>query len=101
MSGQTSLEDYFGDLPDPRVVGRCEYKLVEIIIIAICAVLSGAEGWEDIEEFGISKTAWLKQFLDLAQGIPSHDTFRRVFNGLDAAIFQERFIGSKNFLFPL
>ncbi len=92
MSTINNLETYFGDLPDPRVIGRCEHKLVEIIIIAICAVLSGAEGWEDIEEFGQSKAAWLRQFLDLENGIPSHDTFRRVFSLLDGAAFQERFI---------
>jgi predicted transposase YbfD/YdcC len=92
MSETSNLEVYFGDLPDPRVMGRCEYKLVDIIIIAICAVLSGAEGWEDIEEFGQSKERWLRQFLELANGIPSHDTFRRVFSLLDAAAFQERFI---------
>jgi predicted transposase YbfD/YdcC len=93
MSEISNLETYFGDLPDPRVIGRCNYKLIEIIVIAICAVLSGAEGWEDIEEFGQSKEAWLRQFLDLDNGIPSHDTFRRVFSLLDGAAFQERFIG--------
>jgi predicted transposase YbfD/YdcC len=92
MSETSNLEAYFGDLPDPRVIGRCEYKLVDIILIAICAVLSGAEGWEDIEEFGQSKEGWLRQFLELANGIPSHDTFRRVFSLLDAAAFQERFM---------
>src|SRR5579859_2487756 len=86
-----SLEGYFGDMPDPRVVGRCEHKLVDIIIIGICGVLCGAEGWEDIEEFGQSKASWLRQFLELPCGIPSHDTFRRVFSLLDATAFQERF----------
>jgi predicted transposase YbfD/YdcC len=92
MSDGVKLGECFEDLPDPRVVGRCEHKLVEIILIAICAVLSGAEGWEDIEEFGQSKAGWLKQFLTLENGIPSHDTFRRVFSLLDAAAFQERFM---------
>lgn len=92
MSDNVNLGASFEDLPDPRVVGRCEHKLVEIILIAICAVLSGAEGWEDIEEFGQSKEGWLRQFLALENGIPSHDTFRRVFSLLDAAAFQERFM---------
>ncbi len=92
MSETNNLETYFGDLPDPRVIGRCSYQLVEIIAIAICAVLSGAEGGEDIEEFGQSKELWLRQFLGLDNGIPSHDTFRRVFSLLDGAAFQERFI---------
>src|SRR5262249_21721764 len=71
--------------------GRCDHKLVDIILIGICAVLCGAEGWEDIEEFGQSKERWLRQFLELPCGIPSHDTFRRVFGLLDATAFQERF----------
>ena len=91
MSEGHSLEWYVGDMADPRVVGRCEHKLVDIIIIGICGVLCGAEGWEDIEEFGESKAAWLRQFLELPCGIPSHDTFRRVFSLLDASAFQERF----------
>src|SRR5262249_4904870 len=91
MQDDNSLARYFGDLPDPRVVGRCEHKLLDIIVIAICAVLCGAEGWEDIEEFGVSKEAWLRQFLELPCGIPSHDTFRRVFSLLDAQAFEERF----------
>jgi predicted transposase YbfD/YdcC len=92
MGEENSLSAYFEDLPDPRVIGRCEYPLEEIVIIGICGVLSGAEGWEDIEQFGESKEGWLKQFLALEKGIPSHDTFRRVFSLLDAQAFQERFI---------
>jgi predicted transposase YbfD/YdcC len=88
-----SLEVYFGDMPDPRVMGRCDHKLIDIIIVAICAVLSGAETWDEVELFGEEREAWLKRFLDLANGIPSHDTFRRVFSLLDARLFQERFIG--------
>jgi len=91
MNEDNSLGRYFGDMADPRVVGRCEHKLLDIIVIAICAVLCGAEGWEDIEEFGESKESWLRQFLELECGIPSHDTFRRVFSLLEAKVFQERF----------
>jgi predicted transposase YbfD/YdcC len=86
------LKDSFGDMPDPRVEGRCDHLLIDIIVIAICAVLAGAEGWEEIEEFGQTKEAWLRQFLELPCGVPSHDTFRRVFGLLDADIFQERFL---------
>src|SRR5215813_5828435 len=92
MSEQNSLEAYFGDLPDPRVEGRCDHKLLDIVVIGICGVLCGAEGWEDLEEFGESKQDWLQQFLELPCGIPSHDTFRRVFSLLDAKAFQERFM---------
>jgi predicted transposase YbfD/YdcC len=86
-----SIEEHFGDMADPRVMGRCEHKLVEIIVIAICGVLCGAEGWIEIEEFGQAKEEWLRQFLALENGIPSHDTFGRVFSLLDAKVFQERF----------
>src|SRR5579872_3838438 len=87
-----SLEECFGDITDPRVVGRCDHKLVEIILVAVCAVLCGAESWSEVEEFGESKQAWLKQYLELPAGIPSHDTFSRVFRLLDATVFQERFM---------
>ena len=86
-----SLEACFGDMPDPRVEGRCDHVLVEILLIAVCAVLCGAESWSEVEEFGKAKAAWLKQYLTLAAGIPSHDTFSRVFRLLDAAEFQRRF----------
>jgi len=87
-----SLEDCFGDLEDPRVVGRCDHLLGDIIMVAVCGVLCGAESWSEIEEFGKSKEAWLKQYLALPAGIPSHDTFGRVFRLLDAQAFQERFM---------
>jgi len=87
-----SLEACFGDVPDPRVVGRCEHLLIEIIMVAVCAVLSGAESWSEVEELGESRQEWLKQYLKLPAGIPSHDTFGRVFRLLDAQAFQERFL---------
>lgn len=90
--GFENLEKHFGDMPDPRVVGRCAHKLLDIIIIGICAVLCGAETWEEVEVFGETKQEWLKQFLELPNGIPSHDTFRRVFSLLNAQAFQERFV---------
>ncbi len=89
---EKGLKDVFGNMPDPRVQGRCDHLLVDIIMIAICAVLAGAEGWEEIEEFGVTKEAWLREFLSLPKGIPSHDTFRRVFSLLDAEVFQQRFM---------
>jgi predicted transposase YbfD/YdcC len=68
-----------------------EHKLMDIIAIAICAVICGAEGWVDIELFGKSKLPWLKTFLELPNGIPSHDTFGRVFSRIDAQEFQLAF----------
>lgn len=87
-----SLEVCFGDMPDPRVQGRCDHKLIDIILVAVCAVLCGADSWSEVEEFGQVKEAWLKQYLELPAGIPSHDTFSRVFRLLDAAAFQGRFM---------
>ena len=87
-----SISACFGDLYDPRVEGRCEYPLMEIITIAICAVIAGADGWTEVETFGKSKAAWLKQFLKLEKGIPSHDTFGNVFRMLNAEAFQRSFM---------
>ena len=87
-----SLEACFGDMPDPRVQGRCAHRLIDIILIAVCAVLCGAESWSEVEEFGQAKETWLKHYLDLPAGIPSHDTFSRVFRLLDAAECQRRFM---------
>jgi predicted transposase YbfD/YdcC len=86
-----SLEDHFGEMPEPRVEGRCEHRLIEIIIVAICGVLCGANSWSEIEQYGRAKEGFLRQFLKLEHGIPSHDTFGRVFSLLDAQAFQERF----------
>lgn len=90
--GFASLEECFGDMPDPRVEGRCDHVLVEILLIAVCAVLCGAESWSEVEEFGNTKHDWLNQYLTLPAGIPSHDTFSRVFRLLDAVEFQRRFM---------
>lgn len=87
-----SLKDCFGDLPDPRVAGRCDHKLLDIIIIAVCGVLCGADSWVGIETVGKAKESWFRQFLDLEHGIPSHDTFGYVFAKLDAEAFQTRFV---------
>ncbi len=67
------------------------YPLVEVILIGICAVLCGAETWTEVEELGESKRGWLATLLKLEQGIPSHDTFRLVFNLLPAEVFETRF----------
>lgn len=87
-----NFEACFGELADPRMENKCDHKLMEIVIIAVCGVLCGAQGWTDIEEFGRIKEAWLRKFLVLANGIPSHNTFGRVFAMLDGAVFQQCFI---------
>lgn len=71
------------DVADPRVNRNRRHKLVDILVIALCGFLAGCEGWVDVELFGISKRKWLEQFLELPNGIPSHDTFGRVFALLD------------------
>ncbi len=86
-----AIEKHFGKVTDPRVDRTKEHKLIDIIAIAICAVICGAEGWVDVEVFGRSKQPWLATFLELPNGIPSHDTFGRVFSRMDAQEFQLAF----------
>lgn len=74
-------------LDDPRVQGRCEHRLLDIVSITLLAVMCGAEDWTDVEEFGRSRQDWLHRFLELPGGIPSHDTFQRVFGLLDRSQF--------------
>jgi predicted transposase YbfD/YdcC len=82
---------FFAGLPDPRA-HNVIHKLHDILVIAICAVICGADGWTEVEEFGRSKQTWFKTFLDLPGGIPSHDTFGRVFAKLDPDAFERCFI---------
>jgi len=86
-----AIEEYFSKVADPRKDRTKDHKLIDIIAIAICAVICGAEGWTDIENYGNSKVLWLKTFLELPNGIPSHDTFGRVFGMIDARQFQLAF----------
>jgi predicted transposase YbfD/YdcC len=83
---------YFSEVSDPRVERNREHRLDEILLIAIAAVLSGAESWNDIAEFGREKLAWLRTFLTLPGGIPSHDTFNRVFAALDPEQLEAGFV---------
>jgi predicted transposase YbfD/YdcC len=76
------IRSYFTALTDPRSP-NARHRLLDILVIAICAVICGAEGWEDIEEYGGVQVSWFKGLLDLPHGIPSHDTFRRVLARLD------------------
>ena len=85
------IERYFAELTDPRADNK-RHLLLDMIIVAICGAICGAEGWEDVALFGRSKQAWFKRFLPLPHGIPSDDTFRRVFAVLDAQQFQDCFI---------
>lgn len=79
-------------LPDPRVQGRCEHDLVDVLVIALCCLLCGGEGFNDMEDFGRAKRPWFKSFLRLRSGIPKHDTFNRVLAALKPEAFLEVFM---------
>jgi len=87
-----SISEHFGSLPDPRHDRTRIHKLSDILVIAICAIICHADSWEDVEAYGQAKIAWLRTFLELEYGIPSHDTFNRVFARLDARIFETCFV---------
>ena len=88
-----ALRAHFADLPDPRSGPALRHELLDVVTIAILAVLCGADTWVDVELFGKSKEPWLRTFLALPHGVPSHATFGRVFAALDPTAFERRFLG--------
>jgi len=92
------MQDYLNlnliseNIPEYRQVNKISHPLQNIIFITVSAVISGAEHWDEIEDFGKAKIEWLKKYLDLKNGIPSHDTFSRFFQALKPEVFQEAFI---------
>ena len=88
----SSITAHFSSLEDPRVDRSKLHELRDILVIAICGVICGADGWVGIERFGNAKGDWLKSILDLPNGIPSHDTFGRVFARLDPEQFERCFV---------
>ena len=91
-----SFLNHFEALTDPRIERSKEHLLIDIVAIAILAVISGADGWGAIELYGKAKYEWLKSFLELPNGIPSHDTFSRVFARIEPKQFQECFLSWVN-----
>lgn len=91
LSIESSLIQHFAALDDPRVDRSKQHLLIDIMAIAILAVISGADGWVAIETYGNSKQEWLSSFLSLPNGIPSHDTFARVFARIDPKEFERCF----------
>jgi hypothetical protein len=82
------LRKIFAEVPDFRVVGRTDHILSEILVSSLCAVISGADDFEEIAEYGRQKEGFLSGFLSLPGGIPSHDTFNRVFRLMDHKLFE-------------
>lgn len=89
---QASLIHHFSKVDDPRVAYLVEHKLIDMLIIAVCAVIGGADTWIEVEQFGQEKQDWLGKFLELPNGIPSHDTFDRVFARIKPEQFQQCFL---------
>lgn len=87
-TGVAKLIESFSDMPDPRVVGRTDHHLLDILVLTVCAVVCGADDWEAVEMWGEAKLEWLRQTIPLKNGIPSHDTIGRVFAAMNSATFQ-------------
>ena len=87
---------HFSIIEDPRIERCKRHALIDILFLSVCAVLSGAEGWEDIEDFGIAKLDWLKKYLPFENGIPKHDTIARVLSRLNPVSIQTCFIAWVN-----
>lgn len=88
----TSFVTHFSHLEDKRVQGRTDYPLLEILFLCICSILSGSDGWEDIEDFGVAKLAWLRRYLPYKNGIPCHDTIARVICRISPTALQTGFL---------
>lgn len=84
--------EHFGDIPDFRVERTKKHKLIDILFLTLSAVLCGCDEWEEIQAYGEKKEGWLRKYIELPHGIPSHDTINRVISAIDPAVMQERFV---------
>lgn len=94
MATDRHLRDFFADLPDPRVTGRCSHDLADIVLIVVCGTIAGADDFVSIAGWAQSKEAWLRERLGLrlTNGLPSHDTLNRVFALIDPRPFHDGFL---------
>jgi hypothetical protein len=92
QEGIAPILGYFSVIQDPRVERNKLYPLMEVIVITLLAVMAFAKGWEDIERYGKAKKQWLSKFLELKEGIPPHDVYRRVFNRLNPVEIEKCFM---------
>ena len=99
--GAPSLIDCLDGVPDPRVERTRDHTLIDILVIGTCCLLCGGEGFTDMATFGRAQHEWLKTFLELPGGIPSHDAFNRVFSAIDPDCFMECFTQWVRSLQPL
>ena len=83
-----SLLEQLKKVPDPRIERTLRHELIDMLVIALCAVICGADNWVDVVQFGKAKRAWFADFLKLPNGIASHDTFSRVFQLIDAQVLE-------------
>ncbi len=99
--GNHSITEHFSILNDPRIQLKTRHKLIDIIVITLCSVICGADEWIEIVRFGRAKEQWFRTFLALPQGIPSHDTFGRIFSLLDPEEFAKCFANWVRGAFPM
>jgi predicted transposase YbfD/YdcC len=96
----TSIIEYFSLLQDPRILLKTSHKLIDIVVITICAVIAGADDWVEISDYGKAKEDWFKTFLELPKGIPSHDTFGRVMSRIAPEEFGKCLVSWIREVFP-
>jgi predicted transposase YbfD/YdcC len=96
-----SVKEHFSSVSDPRILRKTRHKLIDVIVITLCAVIAGADDWVEIAAFGKEKEQWFKTFLELPKGIPSHDTFGRIFSLINPEEFAKCFVNWIRGAFPM